>query len=450
MMDRRDFLKGLAMASGATVASPLERLLARGLDGIDTSGYGGLRPVRDETTGLPLLQLPKGFRYISFGWAGDPLDDGGRTPAFHDGMAAFPGADGRVVLVRNHEIAAGAVLGRRAVYDEGAGGGTTRLVFDPGRGALVESRAHLGGTARNCAGGATPWGSWITCEETLAGPAPGAPYRRPHGYAFEAPVDGEPTATPLVAMGRFVHEAVAVDAATGIVYQTEDAREAGLYRFIPDQPGTLAAGGRLQMLAVVDRPGVLLATAQRRDARYRIAWIDIDEPDRAHFDAARQDGKGVFLQGRLKGGACFARLEGALADGGRIYVTSTSGGDAHVGQVWELDPAAGELRLVYESPGIERLNMPDNVCASPRGGLLLCEDGTRNPGVHGLTREGQIFRFARNNVELRGERNGLRGDFRSGEIAGATFSPDGRWLFFNLQVPGITVAITGPWEDGIL
>jgi len=121
-----------------------------------------------------------------------------------------------------------------------------------------------------------------------------------------------------------------------------------------------------------------------------------------------------------------------------------------MGQVWELDVDRDELRLVFESPGPDVLNMPDNVTVSPRGGLVLCEDGTRNPCVHGLSRDGRIFRFARNNVVLAGERNGIAGDFRGGEFAGATYSPDGRWLFLNLQVPGITVAITGPWESGLL
>ena len=152
----------------------------------------------------------------------------------------------------------------------------------------------------------------------------------------------------------------------------------------------------------------------------------------------------------MRGGAVFARLEGACYDAGKIYVTSTNGGGAAMGQVWELDPARDELRLVYESPGARVLNMPDNLCASPRGGLVICEDGTQNPCMHGLTKDGRIFRFARNNVQLSGEVRGLTGDFREGEFAGAAFSPDGRWLFVNIQSPGITLAITGPWQDGLI
>ena len=87
---------------------------------------------------------------------------------------------------------------------------------------------------------------------------------------------------------------------------------------------------------------------------------------------------------------------------------------------------------------------------SPRGGLVLCEDGTANPCVHALTRDGRIARFARNNTVLTGEVNGLAGDYLGSECAGATFSADGRWLFMNLQRPGITLAITGPWDAGPL
>ena len=146
----------------------------------------------------------------------------------------------------------------------------------------------------------------------------------------------------------------------------------------------------------------------------------------------------------------FSRLEGAWFGDGRLFVTATSGGDARMGQVWEVDPKAETLRLVFESPGADVLNMPDNVCVSPRGGLVICEDNDVRPCIHGLTRDGQIFKFARNNSQLPEPRNGLSGDYSMSEFAGATFSPDGRWLFVNAQRPGITFAITGPWEAGVI
>ena len=452
--NRRQFLQAAALASGAAITTPLEALWcsaeAAGRRAPDALGYGPLRPVADENTGLTLLQLPEGFRYRSFGWTGDPMDSGARTPASHDGMAAFPGPDGTVVLIRNHELASQVAFDPGLAYDSLAGGGTTIIVFNPATGLATSTRPSLAGTLRNCAGGATPWNTWLTCEETTMGPGNHPTATKPHGYVFEVPVDGRPSLEPLVDMGRFVHAAVAVDPKTGIVYETEDQRRAGLYRFTPRSPRQLSSGGHLQMLAIAGRPKADLRRGQQAGVTYGIYWVDIPRPEKAHIDTIEQDGAGVFTQGFESGGAIFGRLEGAWHASGCIFVTSTDGGDARMGQVWEVDIQKQELRLVFESPGAEVLNMPDNLVVSPRGGLVLCEDGTTNPSVHGITRDGHIVHFARNNVILRGERHGIAGDFRSREFAGATFSPDGRWLFLNIQMPGITFAVTGPWEKGVL
>jgi secreted PhoX family phosphatase len=451
-VSRRRFIGQFTRTGAAlAMAGPLEAFARRVHDGVGPPiadvGYGPLLPVRDETTGLPLVSLPKGFKCISFGWTGDRLSDEGATPAAHDGMACFATERaGRVRLVRNHELGGGAPFVASPIYDPLAAGGTTNLTFDTGAGRLIDSRGSLAGTVRNCAGGPTPWGTWLTCEESVAGPETEGKFTKPHGYIFDVPVEAGATAQPILAMGRFVHEAVAVDPATSIVYETEDADTSGLYRFVPARPRDLTAGGTLQMLAILDRPRMDLRRDQPKGVRYPVAWVDIAEPDRAHFE--KTDGKGVFRQGLEAGGATFARLEGAWYGGGLIYFTSTSGGNARMGQVWELDPVREELRLVIESPGAEVLNMPDNICVSPRGGLLLCEDGTSNPCLHGVTRDGRIFRFGRNTMVLAGERNGLAGDFRNREFAGACFSPDGQWLFVNIQTPGVTLAITGPWEAG--
>jgi uncharacterized protein len=446
-LSRRSFL----LTTGAAFATPLDALRAR-LEGGAAApaelGYGPLRPVADATTGMPLLELPAGFRYLTFGWTGDPMDDGRRTPPLHDGMAAFAGENGRVVLVRNHEISAGPALDG-PTYDSKAGGGTTTTVFDPASEKIVSTRVSLAGTARNCAGGPTPWGSWLTCEESVVGPAePQNPLPLQHGYVFEVPHNHDSDAKPIKAMGCFVHEAVAIDPQTGIVYQTQDRAQSGLYRYIPKTRGKLAEGGRLQMLAVDGRRPFDTSRGQRAGVAYDIRWVDIADPDRPHASGASGYGMGVLQQGLDRGCVLFSRLEGATFGDGKLYVTATDGGTAKMGQVWEVDPGRDRLRLVFESPGAPTLNMPDNLTLSPRGGLAICEDGTMTPCVHGLMRDGRIFRFARNNIRITEPRNGLTGDFRQREFAGATYSPDGTWLFFNAQTPGITFAVTGPWAEG--
>ncbi len=365
---RRDFLLKAALLGSAAVTVPLEALwrpAGAGRLAPDDLGYGPLQPVIDETTGLPLLQLPDGFRYRSFGWIGDPLDSGARTPGAHDGMAAFPGPNGTVTLIRNHELSPAIAFDASLAYDAQAGGGTTTITFDPATGLVTSARTSLAGTLRNCAGGATPWNSWLTCEETTLGPADNPMLEHAHGYVFEVPLDGRPLMQPIVDMGRFVHEAVAVDPETSIVYETEDQRRSGLYRFTPRSPRRLAEGGRLQMLAIDGAARADLRVGQLTGVKRGIHWVDIPQPDKAHVDPAKFDGGGVFAQGLEGGGAIFGRLEGAWYSDGRVFVTSTDGGNAKMGQVWELDIRNQAIRLIYESPGAEVLNMPDNLVASP-------------------------------------------------------------------------------------
>ncbi len=453
-MDRRAFLRR-GLATGALwAAGPMQGFAAlaaragrRRLGAAVNGSYGELLPALDETTGLPLLLLPEGFRYLSFGYRGDPLEDETPTPASHDGMAAFPSPDGRVLIVRNHEVrSASSSFGpERLTYDPAAGGGTTTLLFDPDPGRYVRSWSSLAGTMVNCAGGPTPWGTWLSCEETLEGPESGGGLTQPHGYVFEVPSLREARPIPLTAMGRFAHEAVAVDPATGIVYETEDQFLSGFYRFLPNRSQRLAAGGTLQMLAVQGLPQFQTHIGQQVGLPLPVLWITIPDPECCAGTAL-----GVFTQGFSLGGAVFRRGEGAWYDGGKIYFTATWGGDAGIGQIWVYDPTAETLALLFESAGIEELDQPDNLTVSPRGGIVVCEDTDLPVRLRGLTLEGEIFPFAQNNVVLDGEPHGILGDFRNSEFAGACFSPDGRWLFVNVQSPGVTFAITGPWERGAL
>jgi secreted PhoX family phosphatase len=402
-----------------------------------------LFPTRDRSTGLPLLALPEGFTYVSFGWTGDPLASGALTPGSHDGMAAFPAGKGLTRIVRNHERGAGAPFAPpMAVYNGAASGGTTTLLFDTHKGELVSAEPSISGTIRNCAGGPTPWGTWLTCEETTD------TFGQPHGYVFEVPADGLGDPTPLRDMGRFSHEAVAVDPATGWVYETEDAgARSGFYRFVPNVAGRLEDGGELFMLKVRGTDNANLGASYAAGTMFRTEWVRIAIPDNP---AAGTPGTFVWAQGQSQRAATFARLEGCwYGNDARIYIVSTSGGLGH-GQIWDYDPAEETITLLFESPSALVLNAPDNICVSPRGGLVLCEDGNGEEFLHGLTTDGEIFPFAKNTAVLNGERNGIIGNFTGSEWAGACFSPDGKWLFANLQSPGITLAITGPWKAGAL
>lgn len=438
--ERRTLLRGAAVAAAASV--PFQALAARTAAAEPVklefdAGYGPLHPAKDQATGLELLHLPRGFEYISYGWTNDLMDDGVRTPGSHDGMAAFRYGD-RLHLVRNHERGAGPAFAAPA-YNPEAGGGTTTLVFDPDAGQWLESYGSLGGTMRNCAGGPTPWNTWLTCEETFSTTA-----GKRHGYIFEVASRGKGNPEPYKAMGRFNHEAIAIDPATGYVYETEDRGDASLYRFVPAVPGDLSKGGRLEALRIGSTTYDTRLDGEK--AYGSVSWVPVDDVDPA-ADTVR-------LQAQAGGAAVFSRLEGAWYGNDRIYVITTDGGPARQGQVFELDPATDEFRVLFASPGAEVLNAPDNMCVSPRGGLVLCEDGSGTEYVHGLTTDGEIFRFATNTVDLRGGTAGKNvpaADHRGSEWAGSVFEPkNGNWLFVNIQTPGITFAITGPWTQGAL
>lgn len=517
--ERRTILKGSAalMAAGATTS--FSALYTRQAEAQSASApqqlapvagpYGALRPVNDLITGLPLLMLPEGFSYTSFGWTGDRMDDGGTVPGSHDGMAvvsprglaaasgvfgAFGGFWDHVanriplVLIRNHERGVGTTINAPGVWDRGdipgqpagskAGGGTTTMRVRNGR--LERCEASLGGTLVNCAGGPTPWGSWLSCEEIRTDLI--STEGKKHGYVFEVNANAErTTGRPIVEMGRFSHEAVAIDPRTGYVYLTEDDRnKSGFYRFIPNLrapiPGALERGGRLQAARVKGRPNADLITANIGD-RYEIEWVDIADPDANNRSAAgipdvasNDFVSGPFGQAWERGALRMSRGEGIWYASGKMFIVDTSTGRDSQGRpgrgegsVWVLDIERNELSSLFVSGNQLAANNPDNVTVSPRGGVMLCEDGGNSPDAFGtgsrlvgLTRAGEAYHFAKNNVVLDAQqianagKNVAAGDYRDSEFCGACWDPTGRWLFVNLQTPGITLAITGPWWRGNL
>ena len=476
-ISRRQFLKSSVAVSIGFAG--LHRHLAWGNPALENS-FGPL--VRDPEG---ILDLPEGFSYRILSRAGDAMDDGLRVPGATDGMAAFPGPEGRVVLVRNHELRSGSreagafgddnealgKLPKEDLYDWGHGempglGGTTTVVYNAQTGAVEREFLSLAGTAVNCAGGPTPWHSWVSCEETSQ--RIDEPIEKDHGYNFEVPATTKirrAAPVPLKAMGRFRHEAIAVDPRSGIVYQTEDTGSSLLYndigssliysdfgssliysdtdysliyRFIPDAPGKLTAG-RLQALAVIDHPSLDTRNWEKVLVRpsepLAVRWVDIENVESPDNDLRFQGSDG-------KGCARFGRGEGMWYGREAIYFACTNGGRKKKGQIFRYQPSPDEgkvpgmLELFVEPNDGDLVDNADNLTVSPFGDLIVCEDNDRARGNNlvGITPAGQIYRFGHNRMN-------------ESEFSGATFSPDGEVLFVNIQYPGTTLAIYGPWAQ---
>ena len=479
-IERRTVLKGgAALAGGALIGGPFQGLVAAPAGALGAPAFRGLRPVPDERDGVVRLHLPEGFRYRSFHDTTTTvvLDDDTVLPGRHDGMAAFANADGRVTLVRNHEVnGPGPAFGPVGdhTYDPMAQGGCT-VIDTTLTGEVQEAWTGINGTQMNCSGGPMPWGTWVTCEETVNGPdvakdftgASNVPLTKPHGFIFEVPTTGRSDAEPVTHAGRFAHESVAFDPRGGKLYLSEDnfGFASGFFRYTPPvspvESGRLADGGRLEMLKVKGVDQAHLEGSQKKGTRYHVEWVDIDDPaptfpytpgqpaPTPNDEAIRYVGD----QGRAQGAAHFSRLEGTVYDNGVVYFTSTQGGGPAMttepdepapagygngfGQVWGYDTRSETLFLVYESPSRQVLDFPDNITTSRRGTLILCEDNRDDNYVRGLSRGGQLWDIALNRLAGRTD----------DEFAGSTFSPDGHTLFVNIQASrGMSFAIWGDWE----
>jgi len=457
----------LTAAAGSAAFLGLSRLANAGDAAVDPAGYvnevSGYGPLQTDPAGL--FDLPAGFSYRVVSRAGDPMSDGLLTPDKMDGMGCFALDSDRVILVRNHELKpmdgdrgafgpgrtlAGKIAADRIYDRDDSGlpmvGGTSTLVYDLRKRALETHHLSLAGTSTNCAGGVTPWGSWLSCEETTQGK--GVEAGKDHGWVFEVPsrTRGLVDPTPLAGLGRFRHEAAAVDPATGVIYLTEDMAEGLFYRFLPNDRTRLQAGGRLQALAL---PEGRDADARNWEASYwrqgdwrSARWIDLDGVDNPYED--------LRYRGRAAGAAWFARGEGVFFGRGELYFACTSGGPGALGQIMRYVPSReegkpgeadnpGRVQLFCEPHDARVMEMCDNVAVSPWGHLFVCEDKTEGYNhLRAVTPQGKVYAMGRHAKPP-------ADDGVNSELAGVCFSPDGSTLFVNIYRPGVTLAITGPW-----
>ena len=431
--------------------------LAKGFNNSLHPGYG---PLQTDPEGI--MNLPQGFTYKVISRRGDQMADGFLVPGMADGMATFQGPDNKVLIVRNHEVSPGDTeegafgsdlallsnLSQEQLYDYGNGtvpclGGTTTIVYNPDTGEIDHEYLSLVGTIRNCAGGSTPWNSWITCEENTSNA--GDVLEKNHGYNFEVPAQTDPRIfdpIPIKAMGRFNHEAVCVDPRTGIIYQTEDRQDGLIYRYLPSRFRKLHAGGTLQILAIKEEKSFDTrnwgagGNKMEIGRKYEVTWLDIDGIDPQEDD--------LRFRGYNKGAARFARGEGMWFGQNEAYFACTNGGRRKHGQIFRYIPSEAEgqpgerdqpgtVEIFVEPNNTDLVESADNLTIAANGDLIICED-LRRPRIVGITPMGEIYHFAKN--------VGYRSEF-----AGATFSPDGTTLFVNIQGPGITMAIRGPWDQ---
>jgi MYXO-CTERM domain-containing protein len=375
-----------------------------------------------------ILDLPAGFSYAILERRLDDMDDGYQVPGRPDGMACFAGPDNTLILMRNHEnsldaTADGPFQNGQPVpteaYDPAGMGGVTRVVVDATTFERISSNLVLIGTARNCAGGPSPWG-WLSCEENTE---INGEYR--HGYVFVCPTDAATVQPPqpVPAYGRFYHEAVAIDPSNHHAYLTEDLVDSCLYRFVPDDMSEPFVG-RLQAMKVVGETNyntLLMGEGEILD----IEWVDLTMPD-PDDDSLREEAQAL-------GAALIIRGEGIWFFEGQVYICATAGGPLGKGQIFRLiDGDNPTLEVIAVSTDASVLDNPDNITVAPWGEVFLVENGDVDNHIRWINAAGEICDFGRNALS-------------SAEMTGVCFSPDGAAMFVNIQDNGITLVITGPF-----
>ena len=358
---------------GGSEASPAPRA--------PKSGYGALAAPDDNG-----IRLPEGFSARRVALGGETVP--GSEYEWHrasDGGAAFRADDGGWILVSNSE-------------DLRGGAGALRFGRD---GQIRDAYRILDGTTNNCAGGPTPWGTWLSCEEY------------DEGRVWECDPAGARKAKPHDAMGVFKHEAAAVDPRGKHVYLTEDLIDGAFYRFTPRRWPALSEG-RLELAKVAGDGAV--------------EWVAVPDPLAKRGPTRHQ----------VPGYTEFARAEGIWFDSGTVYVATTGDSRIHA-----YDTRAERVKVIYD--GLAKRSAPllrvDNITASRAGELFVCEDvSTAEIDIGLITRDRKVSKF----LSVTGPKHA------GSELTGVTFDPSGKRLYFSSQraeqLRGAVYEVSGPFR----
>lgn len=374
-MDRREFLRLGGAGAAAAGLAPALPALAGGADG----PHGPLLP--PDGNGI---MLPAGFTSIEIARADQAVGRSGYLwPRFPDGGATFATKNGWI-YVSNSEV------------PNPGEGGVAALRFDK-QGEVLDAYPILTGTQTNCAGGPTPWGTWLSGEE------------HPAGQIWECDPTGKKEAAPLPALGVFRHEAAAADPRREHVYLTEDDPVGRFYRFTPTRYPKLDTG--TLEVAVVDEA--------------RVRWLEVPDPTGGAGRTSAQVPESTAFNGG----------EGIWYEAGIVYFTTK--GDV---KVWAYDVRRQTLAAIHDPAVLPRspLSAVDNIVLTPAGDVLVAEDQVTEQELVLITPQGAVVPLLR-----------MTGHDGS-ELAGPAFSPNGRFLYVSSQRggggAGITYAITGPFE----